>query len=1369
MHEVNGAPGDQVPPADGNGERAESSPHGNAAPTHGDRASKPGDPAARGVARRQIGDYELLERIGGGGMGDVYRALQTSLEREVALKLLSVRVGDNSNALERFMREARALGVLQHPSIVAVYDTGIDDVQPYIAMQLIKGPSLQRVLAEGGPLSVARALDITLQIARALGAAHEGGVVHRDIKPGNVLLEGDEKSVRLGGNAFLADFGLAHLANDASVTRTGELVGTPSYMSPEQAQGRPGDRAADIYALGATLYTMLSGKAPHEGSSHAAVLARVLHDMPVPVRELNRSVDRDTAVICEKAMAREPGMRYCSAAELAADVQRRVENRPIRARPPGLAHRCLLWLKRNPQVVAAAAVVLVACLIAFGIQPWLSYKSALDGAEKDIARGEVQGAKEKLQRNPWVPSWMRDTYREVELSIRASEIEGDLEAAFREVRELPREAQACAIEDCRTYLQAVETTNRSAPTVKRPLVYLCRALRESGRAAEAYRRVNMWRRARQECRNALGGIKGLRSFDEALCAAALVRTCLKEVTLTALTCLLETGQDDRLLRLWAAAQGSMRDIPYETLEQALGLDDEPENMLRMGEVESFWWEAIRERTKAGGDGNQPHGSSGWDAANRTLDILYSSITPAARLVIARSVETMSALQPVGRPLLLSPRDPFMQATGDLDGDRSPELVVTWPGVLQILRCTRHGIEELGGVALAEGTDVSAMTLGDVDMDGTCEIVTFETMPESLGPVDSYLRAYRWEGGELTVRTSCVSPIHGKGHHGRHSMVVSDVNGDTLPEVVLGLSSGGTEGRAVLLVLAPFTPEAKKISLPPGGGDADVTCVAVADFDGDGHSEIACGTGPWAGWDIRYWRMVKGTLSGPFRSGALGSFEDAVPIDLGGADPCGLLVVKSSWLSFNEALPPPQHTGIEEGVYLCSWKNSQVRETGAEPVPGFRDCLVWRDKVGGPREDSSDEVRPTLLSVGRWHDGTPAFVASWNTRMEGRARQFIDLYRQGDEATAFTPHRISWHDGEGVLSAEFVELPAADSTDIEPGLVLLERSPGVLHARLFAVRSPGTPESLDSFRPRIREAYVRRMQYDKAEELCRTMIEAAPNSSARLDEWRRFAAVALWALDWRSLDVARLELTRLLGGAPPEIPAADLADARRVVERLAAICREGEQLMASVPQKLPRVESRDVLQSAGKGAQVSPAALACPATAGPSNLQLTFDLEIKEFAFNHSIFVGLQGPAPVDAPPPVRFGAYFAHSGGGGQESRHVALVWGDDANVSDIDRTKLLEDGKRYSVTLVRTSQCRVMLKVEELGSDLRRVFWRTLPAFGEDISSSDRGFEIPRKGADAVPRLDGNYRFGVFEVGGSGDPDSLIFSNLELRLAPVE
>jgi tetratricopeptide (TPR) repeat protein/predicted Ser/Thr protein kinase len=306
----------------------------------------------------RIGAYEVVAELGRGGMGVVYRARDVALGREVAIKVLLAH-GATPEARRRLEVEARAAARLRHPNIVAVHAYGVDEAtgDPYVVMELVRGRSLRDAL-RAGPLEPREAARLAEDLARALAAAHEQGVLHRDVKPHNVLLSPE-------GAPLLADFGLAKALDAADgPTSTGQVLGTPAYMSPEQADGdggRVGPRS-DVWSLGATLYELLTGRPPFVASTAMLTIAAVLRKDPTPPRRVRAGLDRDLETICLACLEKDPARRYASAAALADDLERWRRGQPIAARPVGRAERAWRAVARRP--ARAAAWTAVALLVA---------------------------------------------------------------------------------------------------------------------------------------------------------------------------------------------------------------------------------------------------------------------------------------------------------------------------------------------------------------------------------------------------------------------------------------------------------------------------------------------------------------------------------------------------------------------------------------------------------------------------------------------------------------------------------------------------------------------------------------------------------------------------------------------------------------------------------------------------------------------------------------------------------------------------------------------------------------------------------------------------------------------------------------------
>ena len=276
------------------------------------------------------GRYELTHLIARGGMAQVYRAMDRQLERPVALKVLFPELSVDRTFVERFRREAQAAANLSHPNIVPVFDWGEDDGSYFIVMEYVEGRPLSAVLRDPQPMPPQQIATIGAGVAAALAFAHRHGVVHRDVKPGNVLITPD-------GDVKVTDFGIARAMNtEESLTQTGAVMGTAAYFSPEQAEGKGVDARSDIYSLGVVLYEMAVGRPPFTGDSPVAVASKHVRDMPVLPREANPAVPPALEAVVMKAMAKNPDDRYGSAEELRADLLRFADGRPVEAGDPGL-------------------------------------------------------------------------------------------------------------------------------------------------------------------------------------------------------------------------------------------------------------------------------------------------------------------------------------------------------------------------------------------------------------------------------------------------------------------------------------------------------------------------------------------------------------------------------------------------------------------------------------------------------------------------------------------------------------------------------------------------------------------------------------------------------------------------------------------------------------------------------------------------------------------------------------------------------------------------------------------------------------------------------------------------------------------------
>ncbi len=365
------------------------------APSSHDQPTVQQTPSSGGAAARdaagplplaRLGEYEILREIARGGMGVVYQARHIRLNRLVALKMIRGGEFADDDDRQRFDTEASAIAQLQHPNIVALYDVGMHDGQPYLAMEFIDGVSLSQRVALG-PIASRRAAGYLEEMARAVHFAHGRGILHRDLKPANVLI--DEQ-----GNPKLTDFGLAKWmgVGSSGQTRTGAVLGTPSYMSPEQAAGRKDlGPASDVYSLGAILYELLTGHPPFQGETPIATLNQVAQKDPLPPRLVNPSVEREVETICLKCLEKDPRRRYGSAADLADDLRRYLDGEPIAARRSDVLQRSWKWVQRNPTFASVTALSLLS-LISFVLILWqmATHERHLREREEGLRKEEMK-------------------------------------------------------------------------------------------------------------------------------------------------------------------------------------------------------------------------------------------------------------------------------------------------------------------------------------------------------------------------------------------------------------------------------------------------------------------------------------------------------------------------------------------------------------------------------------------------------------------------------------------------------------------------------------------------------------------------------------------------------------------------------------------------------------------------------------------------------------------------------------------------------------------------------------------------------------------------------------------------------------------
>jgi tetratricopeptide (TPR) repeat protein/predicted Ser/Thr protein kinase len=337
----------------------------------------------------RLGPYRVVAELGRGGMAVVYQARHATLNRVVALKMI-LAADATSAAVQRFRNEAEAVVTLDHPHIVPIYEVDEHQGRPYFSMKLIKGGSLAQAL-HGNRLGQREAVDIMAKVARAVHYAHQRGILHRDLKPSNILLDTDCQP-------YVADFGVAkRTETDSALTQSGVVLGTPSYMAPEQAAGRTGavTTLADVYGLGAVLYEVVTRRPPFRGETVLETIRQVQEKDPARPSDIDPRVDRDVETICLKCLQKDPRRRYASAHDLAEDLDRYLAGKPIRARPVGAWERLGKWRRRHPAAAILGTLCLLLFLAGFGLVAWQWRRAE---AEAEDARRHFQLARETVDR-----------------------------------------------------------------------------------------------------------------------------------------------------------------------------------------------------------------------------------------------------------------------------------------------------------------------------------------------------------------------------------------------------------------------------------------------------------------------------------------------------------------------------------------------------------------------------------------------------------------------------------------------------------------------------------------------------------------------------------------------------------------------------------------------------------------------------------------------------------------------------------------------------------------------------------------------------------------------------------------------------------
>jgi serine/threonine protein kinase len=350
--------------------------------------TEPSDRLSESEALPVIGGYQIEAVLGRGGMGVVYQAVQVALGRRVAIKMV---LSDNAapEDRERFAVEAEAVARLHHPNIVQIYEIGEAAGRPFFTLEYVEGGSLEQ-RAGGKPMPWRDAAQLVATLARAVHAAHRQGIVHRDLKPANVLLAEDGPKI--------TDFGIAKRMGAARQTQTGKILGTPAYMSPEQALGgRQVGPSTDIYALGAILYDTLTGRPPFEADNTLDTMVQTIQCDPVSPRALQPKLPRDLEVVCLKCLEKSPDRRYDTALDLADDLERLLRSEPVRARPIGFAERSWRWARRNPASASFLSVSALALLTLLATGAWFTRALQRELQATELARSDATEARNDLR------------------------------------------------------------------------------------------------------------------------------------------------------------------------------------------------------------------------------------------------------------------------------------------------------------------------------------------------------------------------------------------------------------------------------------------------------------------------------------------------------------------------------------------------------------------------------------------------------------------------------------------------------------------------------------------------------------------------------------------------------------------------------------------------------------------------------------------------------------------------------------------------------------------------------------------------------------------------------------------------------------
>jgi WD40 repeat protein len=592
--------------------------------------------------------YDILGELGRGGMGVVYKARQMRLGRTVALKMVLGGGHAGPEELQRFRTEAEAIARLQHPNIVQIYEVDEQNGLPYFSLEFCGGGSLQQKLADK-PLPPRDAAALVEQLARAMQAAHEAGVLHRDLKPGNVLLSpqsssGEGSPVTWLGTPKITDFGLAKKLDEVGTTASGAIMGTPSYMAPEQTGERrvPIGPACDVYSLGAILYECLTGRPPFKAATALETLRQVTHEEPVPPRQLNSKVPTDLETICLKCLHKEPLKRYGSALALADDLQRYLRGEPVLARPVGRVERSVRWVRRNPSLAAALATVAAVLLLGTAFS---SYFGVVASYDAERARNGEQAARQSAAAEKEARELADDRLAISTMMLARSRFEeGDARLADELLAKVPQERRTAGWGLLRHYVGGSLLTLRGHTGS----VYGV-AISADGQllaSASADTTVKLWDvRSGQERRTLAGHTASVNS-------AAFAPDGL----------LLASASSDKTVKLWDVRTGQAlhtlgghtKDVTSVAFSPdgqlvASACDDETVKLwdARTGQEMRTLYAGDRIRSVAFSPDGQLLASAGWNACVTLWDVRSGH---EVRTCILRGIHNVVAFAPAGRQL-----------------------------------------------------------------------------------------------------------------------------------------------------------------------------------------------------------------------------------------------------------------------------------------------------------------------------------------------------------------------------------------------------------------------------------------------------------------------------------------------------------------------------------------------------------------------------------------------------------------------------------------------------------------------------------------------------------------------------------------------